>query len=562
MIRARLAIAFLAETILVGSLAMATCGAARGHAAAASPAAVARMDQIVESYVKSGQFMGTVLVARGNDILINKGYGYADLEWKISNVPEAKFRPGSITKQFTAAAILLLQERGKLDVHDAVKKYIPNAPAAWDKITIFNLLTHTSGIPNFTSFPNYRSIEPFSQSPDDLIALFRDKPLDFQPGEKWSYSNSGYIVLGYLIGKISGENYAEFVQKNIFDPLGMRDSGYGSNATIIPDFASGYTPGPKGLVNAGYVNMSVPFSAGALYSTTGDLFRWEQGLFGGKLLSAESLKEMTTPFKSDYAFGLMVRSVQGRKMIDHGGGIEGFNTELAYYPDDRLTVVVLGNVNGGAPGEIGRDLGTVAEGGRVVLASERKEVHVDPQVLEGYVGNYQLTPNFSIAITRDGDHLYEQATSQPKFEIYPEREKEFFLKVADAQIEFVTNSQGKATALILHQNGIDQRGPRVVGAPAPPKEAAVVHVDPKILNGYVGTYQLVPGFDITITRDGDHLYEQATNQPKLEIFPSSEKEFFLKVVDAQITFVTDAQGRVTELVLHQNGMDHTGKRIN
>jgi len=172
--------------------------------------------------------------------------------------------------------------------------------------------------------------------------------LEFEPDEKWNYSNSGYVLLGYLIEKISGKPYSQFVQENIFTPLGMKDLGYDSNSAIIGRRASGYSPSPKGPVNAGFIHMSIPFAAGSLYSTTEDLLLLEQGLFGGKLLSAASLQKMITPFKSDYAFGLGVRTVAGRKVIDHGGGIEGFNTHLAYYPDDKLTVVVLGNLNGAA----------------------------------------------------------------------------------------------------------------------------------------------------------------------------------------------------------------------
>jgi CubicO group peptidase (beta-lactamase class C family) len=255
--------------------------------------AVARLDQVVQSYVSSKQFMGTVLVGR-DKIVFSKGYGFANLEWNIPNSPQTKFRLGSITKQFTATCILLLEERGKLNTGDPIKKYMPDAPAAWDKITFFHLLTHTSGIPSFTGFPNYRSLEPFPITPEKLVALFRDKPLEFQPGEKWNYSNSGYVLLGYLIEKISGEPYAKFVQENIFTPLGMKDSGYDSNKAIIPHRASGYTPGANGPENAGFINMTIPFSAGSLYSTTEDLWRWEQGLFGGKVLTQASLRKMTT----------------------------------------------------------------------------------------------------------------------------------------------------------------------------------------------------------------------------------------------------------------------------
>src|SRR5215813_4977735 len=215
-----------------------------------------RMDQVVQSYVSNKQFMGTVLVARGDQIVFSKGYGSANLEWAIPNTPQTKFRLGSITKQFTAASILLLEERGKLKTDDPVKKYMPDAPAAWDKVTIFHLLTHTSGVPSFTSFPDFQSHEWQTMTPQQLVDWFRDKPLEFEPGTKWNYSNSGYVLLGYLIEKISGQSYAEFVQQNIFTPLGMKDSGYDSNSAIIERRAAGYSRGKDGAENAGFVNMT------------------------------------------------------------------------------------------------------------------------------------------------------------------------------------------------------------------------------------------------------------------------------------------------------------------
>jgi len=408
-----------------------------------------RIDQIVESYVANKQFMGTVLVARGGDVLFSKGYGSANLEWAIPNTPATKFRLGSITKQFTAASILLLEERGKLKVDDPVKKYLPDAPGAWDKITIFHVLTHTAGIPNFTSFPDYRTTEAVATTPEKLVARFRDKPLDFEPGEKWNYSNSGYVLLGYLIEKISGQSYEKFLQENIFTPLGMKDSGYDSNFAVIARRATGYATSPDGPVAAGFIHMSIPFSAGALYSTTEDLLRWEQGLFGGKVLSAASLQKMTTPFKSDYAFGLLVHTDKGLKRIEHNGGIEGFNTSMSYYPEDKLTVVVLGNLNGPAPDQIVPALAAVAHGESVTLTSERKEITLDRKVLERYVGAYQLGPGVNMLITLDNDRLVSQITGQPQVPIFPESENKFFVKVVDAQIDF---SEGQLT---LHQNGRD-----------------------------------------------------------------------------------------------------------
>lgn len=419
-----------------------------------------RLQQIIESYVNNHQFMGSVLVAKGGNTILNQGYGSADLEWNIPNSPDSKFRLGSITKQFTAACVLLLQERGKWNVHDPVKKYLSDSPPAWDKITIFNLLTHTSGIPNFTSFPDYRNTEAQSTTPEQLVARFRNKPLDFEPGAKWSYSNSGYVLLGYLIERVSGETYQKFLQDNIFTPLDMKDSGYDSNSAIIMHRASGYTPSPHGIENAGFINMTIPFSAGGIYSTTGDLLKWERGLFGGKLLKPESLKEMTTPFKNDYAFGLVVTTSFGRKKIAHDGGIEGFNTQLQYWPDEQLAIAVLGNLNGSAPGAIGAEIAAALHGENVILPSERKEIKLSPEQLSAYVGTYQLAPGVELKVTLEGDQLQTQLTGQPKVAIYPETPTLFFLKVVDAQLEFKKDASGKVTQVTLHQNGRDMVAPK------------------------------------------------------------------------------------------------------
>ena len=412
----------------------------------------ARMDQIVESFVSAKTFMGTVLVARGDEVLFSKGYGMANLEWDNPNSPSTKFRLGSITKQFTAASILLLEERGKLKIGDPVKKYIPDAPPAWDKVTIFHLLTHTSGIPSFTGFPDYSQTGAIPTTPEKLVARFRDKPLEFEPGQKWKYDNSGYVLLGYLIEKISGKTYEDFVKENIFVPLRMRDSGYDSNSAIIRHRAYGYSPGPNGPVNAGFIHMSIPFSAGSLYSTTEDLLRWEHGLFGGKVLSAALIEKMTTPFKENYAFGLVVHTVNGHKVIEHGGGIEGFNTQLTYYPEDQVTVAVLGNLNGGAPGEIASKLGALLHGDPVVLPSERKEITLPVAKLAGYVGTYELKPGFDLVVTLEGGQLMTQATGQAKLPMFAESETRFFLKAVDAQIEF------SGDHLVLHQGGQDVTG--------------------------------------------------------------------------------------------------------
>jgi CubicO group peptidase (beta-lactamase class C family) len=209
-----------------------------------------RLETVVDSFVATSQFSGAVLVAKGDQVLLDKGYGAANLEWNIANAPDTRFRLGSITKQFTAASVLLLQERGRLKVSDPVSQHVPGLPASWNAITIDQLLHHTSGIASFTAQKEYPGIEPFAKKPAEILAMVRDLPLRFEPGSRFEYSNSGYVLLGQLIEQVSGVSYGEFVGKNIFEPLGMRDSGYDWNATILPHRAAGYARQGKTLVNA------------------------------------------------------------------------------------------------------------------------------------------------------------------------------------------------------------------------------------------------------------------------------------------------------------------------
>ena len=436
-------------------------------AGASTEIAAGRMDQIVQYWVDDHQFMGAVLVARGDKILFKKAYGSANLEWNIPNTTTTRFRIASVTKQFTAAAILLLEERGKLKLEDPIKKYYPDAPAAWDKIALLNLLQHTSGIANYTEEPDMGSWMTQPNTPAGLVKRVRDKPLQFEPGAEMRYSNTGYVLLGIAIEKASGMSYAAFLKQNIFDPLGMKDSGYDENEPLIARRAAGYSQGPSGLVNAKYTDMTTPFSAGALYSTVEDLLRWERALFGKKVLSEASLKKMTTPGKNDYAFGLYVGEVAGRLVIRHAGGIAGFNSHLRYYPQDAMTVVALSNLNGFGTDRIADQLSAVTHGETVVLPPERKSVPVARSILEKYVGTYQLGPNFNIWFTIEGDHLMSQATGQPKFAMKAESETKFAPTAFEAQLEFQTDASGKVVSVIIHQGGRDTVAPRISDSTAP-----------------------------------------------------------------------------------------------
>lgn len=431
----------------------------------APPLSPERLDQVARYQADNHQFMGSVLVAQGDNVIFGRSYGSANLEWNVPNTATTKFRLGSITKQFTAAAILLLEERGKLKVEDAIKTWYPDAPATWDKVTLVHLLQHTSGIHSYTDDPEFDKFTKLPHSPEEIVKRVRDKPLDFETGARFNYSNTGYILLGMVIEKASGLSYADFLKTNILDPLGMKDSGVDVNAEVLPQRATGYGREKSGLINSRYIDMTVPYAAGAMYSTVGDLLRWQRGLFGKKLLSEASLAKMTTPGMNDYGFGVGVTNKAGLKQIRHGGGINGFNTDMAYYPDGDYVVIVLSNVNGGGPGYILDKFAQSLRGEPVVLPSERKAISVPKKTLEKYVGTYQLHPGFDLKFFIRGDQLISQATGQDEVPLAAESATRFFPRTFEADIEFQLDSRGKVTGLIHRQNGRETKAPRTAATP-------------------------------------------------------------------------------------------------
>jgi len=408
-----------------------------------------RLQQVLKPYADAQMFMGSVLVAKNGRVIFSKSYGMADLEWSVPNSPTTRFNIASMTKQFTAASILLLEDRGKLKTDDFVKKYLPDTPASWDKVTIYHLLTHTSGIPDDAA-----RYEP--GTPDKLV--FNDRLLNSQPGEQWVYTNLGYIVLGYLLERISGQTYEEFVQENIFKPLGMNDSGLMSFVSVLPRRASGYWPGSNGIENADRsFDTRLGFSSGSLYSSTEDLLRWEEGLFGGKILSPASLRKMTTAFKSDYACGLYAKRVNGRLMIEHDGNNIGFNSDMAYYPEDRIAVIVLANLNGTVTGEMTRALAAVAYGETPPIPSVHGEIPLSKEVLARYAGTYQF-PHYTLKMVPEGNHLLVEFDNGGTLPVFPESETKFFSKPWPIQFEFSKNANGEFTVLRRHEDGKEESG--------------------------------------------------------------------------------------------------------
>jgi CubicO group peptidase (beta-lactamase class C family) len=339
------------------------CFAATASTFAQAPATTSfdTEDAYIRSEAANHFFRGAVLVGVDGKIVFEKAYGLGDEEWSAQNTVHTKFRIASLGKQFTAACILLLQERGRLHVHEPISRFLPGLPAAWQAITIHQLLTHTSGIPNYTSSPEFVKLKRTGATPQQMVALVGDKPLDFAPGTNWSYSNTGYILLGMIIEKLSGESYADFLKRNIFASLGMTNSGYDTNWNILPERASGYDFIDGHLANADFIDMSIPFSAGGIYSTVEDMYRWNEALSEpGELLSPDSLKQMFTEYPEathegqHYGYGVVISRLKfGRLLYYHGGGVEGFSSSIQRYPNDRVCIVILSNLATYKPWDLG-----------------------------------------------------------------------------------------------------------------------------------------------------------------------------------------------------------------
>jgi CubicO group peptidase (beta-lactamase class C family) len=264
-----------------------------------------QIDALVQQYVANGQFNGTVLVAEKGQVIFKKGYGMANREWGIANTPDVKFRLGSITKQFTSMLIMQLVEAGKLKLDGKITDYLPDYPkATGNRVTLHHLLTHTSGIPSYTNFADFfsqTSRNPYT--PTEFIKKFSDLPLEFDPGTRFAYNNSGYFLLGAIIEKVTGKSYAEVLQENILTPLNMQDTGYDLWSPVLAKRATGYDKQGGRYVNAPYLDMSLPYAAGSMYSTVEDLYKWDQALYTDKLLPAKAKATMYTPFLDNYAYG-------------------------------------------------------------------------------------------------------------------------------------------------------------------------------------------------------------------------------------------------------------------
>jgi CubicO group peptidase (beta-lactamase class C family) len=421
----------------------------------------AKMDSLVTAYNNQYKFNGVVLVAKGGNVLLKKGYGYKDYANRKPSDPNGIFQIGSITKQFTSTVILRLQEEGKLDVKDKLTKYLPDFPRG-DQISLENLLTHTSGIYNYTNDNKFMNNESLLHVElGRMISMMKSKPLEFEPGTKFSYSNSNYILLGYIIQKVTGKPYEQAVHEYIFNRLNMNHSGFDFRNLKDTNKVVGYLAFEKSLqLLAPIVDSSASFSAGAMYSTLDDLYKWDRGLYGNKVVSQSSLEKAFTPKLNKYGYGWFIDTVKGKRILTHNGGIFGFTADFLRIPADDICIILLCNE--------GENLSPITKGLRNILYDlpyelpvEKKSIQLPEEELREYVGEYWVSQSIKVNITLESGQLKGQLTGQPKVELFAQRKDLFFIKVVDAQLEFKRDSTGKVQKVTLFQGGAMIEAPKV-----------------------------------------------------------------------------------------------------
>lgn len=482
------------------------------------------------------------------------------------------FEIGSVTKVFTALALADAVERGELSLDDPVAKLLPGVrvPERGRAVTLRDLASHTSGLPRLpTNMTPKNPDDPYADyTVDQLYAFLTSYQLPRDVGAQYEYSNLGGGLLGHALARRAGVTYEALVESRILEPLGLRSTAITLSPDLRARLAAGHGPTGEPVANWELPTLA---GAGALRSTANDLLAFVAAAMGRSSPLAAAFARLTasrlptgTP-GLEIALGWHIATSNGRDIVWHNGGTGGYRSFVGFDPAARVGVVVLSN-SGAMAGvdDIGRHLldarSPLLPQDSPLLAPPqlRTVTQVDPATFDRYVGRYQLAPQAIITVSRKEGRFFAQLTGQPELEIFPETPTRFFLKVVDAQITFDASGQERASALVLHQAGRDQRAPRIEGEPVMPRE---VTLDASTLESYVGRYQLTPQVFIVVTRQENRLFVQLTGQPSVEVFASAAREFFYKVVDAQLSFEGDAGGLASAVVLHQFGRDMRAPRV-
>jgi len=543
----------------------------------------AKIQEVLTLAHKYRQFNGSALVAENGKIIYKGAFGMANMEWSIPNTPDTKFRLGSITKQFTSTLVMQLVEQGKIKLDGKLSDYLPDyRKDTGQKITVHHLLTHTSGIPSYTGLPNF--FADVSRNPykvDEFVKKYASGDLQFEPGSKFAYNNSGYFLLGAIIEKVTGKPYEQVLQENIFDPVGMKNSGYDHYSTILSKRAAGYEKTSSGYTNAPYLDMSIPYAAGSLYSTVEDLYLWDQALYTDKLISAKSKELMYTPFLEKYAYGWGVADASFKQndqpipQIAHNGGINGFSTVIVRFPREKNLIVLLDNT--GQPmdslsGKLARILytqpyelpkmsivavldKTISDKGIEAAVTQYRELKLKESATYDF-GEQELN-QLGYALLRAGKIKEAVEIFKLNVETYPKAANPYD-SLAEAYLSL--NQRDLAIANYKKSLELDPGNKNAVEA-LKRLEGPAVTIDPKMFDAYVGEYELTPGFILRVFRNGEKFMTQATGQGEIEIVADSETVFSPRGVRAKLTFIKDADGKVTGVRLDQGGRQIEGKKI-
>ncbi len=529
-----------------------------------SSAIAQTLEQKVDAYLKSEYKTDepgvTFLIAKDGKPIYQKAFGMANLELNVPMTAKNVIEIGSITKQFTAVAILMLEEQGKLKVDDDITKYIPDYPTLGKKISIHQLLNHTSGIKSYTGMPNFMANARTDMTPKVLIDVFKNEAMDFEPGEKFLYNNSGYILLGYIIEIASGQTYADFIEENIFQKLGMNSSSYGSMRDIVPNRASGYSKTENGYRNADYLSLTLPYAAGSIMSTTEDLLKWQNALNNHTLIKKSSYEKaihgstLNSGEHIQYGYGLVEANINGSPSIQHGGGIFGYTTMGIYLPNEKIFVSGLTNCDCKNISATTTAIAAMAIG--KPFPDKKDAIELSENELNKWVGAYQYDENVIRYITYENGQLFSQREGSTKMEIYPMTKVNFIFDGGTTAYLF-SEKDGKKEV------NMTANGETLVGIEIdkmPPAEQTVINLTPEVLKQYVGTYELAPGAVLEVTTKGAQIFAQLTGQPQFEIFAESEDTFFLKVVEAKLLFDKNEDGKITGLTLNQGGRQMPAKK--
>lgn len=418
-----------------------------------------KIETLITSIYKEATPGISVLIAKNGKPIFRKAYGESNLELNTSMVSENVFQIGSITKQFTAVSILMLAEQGKINLEDPIETYIKDFPTRGKKITIHQLLNHTSGVKNSTPVGKNGFLSRKDMTSIELVNYFKNNPLDFEPGSRFKYSNAGYILLGRIIEVAAGVSYKEFLENRIFKKLNMNSSSYGSQESIIKNRAYGYQFKENKFVNADYLSLTLPFSAGAIMTTVDDLLLWHNALLNFLLIKKESLQKAMKPSalnngkRIPYGYGWRFAKLNGSNVIAHTGSTRGFTSTTMFFPKEKIYIATLTNCNCKNIPDINKSIANIVLN-KPTTSSQVKTVKIDSNKSQKFIGKYEVQPNVYITISYKDNSLFLTAPNQTKsIALFPENEYRFFMKVVPAKVTFKTNSKGKITGLILNQSG-------------------------------------------------------------------------------------------------------------